>query len=247
MQILFDHGGLCLHVDDGGPLHAEALETWQEACALAKTSIDALPPSDAEDACRQLAETATHALTAGRDNRVIADFRRVERRIRDADETLRAAILKHAFEIFTYCLVAGFAAGIIWMWVEPFAPWNHLPRGLDLAANYLLLVLGWTGFTLVGFSLGWLFRICAAVRIQGRMDVVKQAVSLRQRNAHVAYNALVCLIIIIVMFFFGGFAQIDEALSAQMTSAPWAILLGLIAGVVESEVSERIRAFLKFS
>jgi hypothetical protein len=94
---------------------------------------------------------------------------------------------------------------------------------------------------------GWIFLVTAVVRIHDRMDIVKQAVSLRQRMAHIVYNATLCLIIVIVMFFFGGFDQINEALSQQLTSAPWAILLGLVAGVAEPALFERIRGFLKLS
>lgn len=247
MRILFERGGLRLHVDAGDALHAEALETWREACALAKTSIDVLPPDRADAACQLLAETATHALAVGRDERVIAAFQKVERQTRYAENTLRAKIIDDGLAIFAVCLLAGTGAGLVWIFVEPYAPWNALPNGLNLVTNYILLVLGWAGFTLIGFSIGWLFSMTAVVRIQDRMGVLKQAVSLRQRKAHIVFNALFCLVIVIVMFFFGGFDQINKALSEQLTSAPWAILLGLVAGVAEPGLSERIRSFLRLS
>lgn len=87
----------------------------------------------------------------------------------------------------------------------------------------------------------------AVVRIQDRAGVVKQATSLRQRKAHVVYNTLVCLIIVIAMFFFGGFEQINEELSQQLISAPWAILLGIVVGVAEPALFERVRDFFKLS
>ncbi|ASP54331.1 hypothetical protein [Sinorhizobium meliloti] len=247
MRIVFDRGSLRLHVETGDTLHSESLEIWREACALGETCINALPSDEADTTCRLLAETATHALTAGRDDRVIADFRNIETRIRAADDALRTKIADQAVATFLVCLAIGFAAGIVWILVEPYAPWSLLPHGLDLAANYILLVLGWAGFTLVGFSIGWLFSMTAVVRIQDRAAVVKQATSLRQRKAHVVYNTLVCLIIVIAMFFFGGFEQINEELSQQLISAPWAILLGIVVGVAEPALFERVRDFFKLS
>jgi hypothetical protein len=247
MRIVFDRGDLRLDVGAGDALHPEALETWCEARALSETCIDALPPDEADATCQRLADTATHALTAGRDDRVIADFRKVKRRMRDVDETLRRKIVGQALAIALICLAIGFAAGIVWILVEPYSPWSLLPYGLDLAANYVLLVLGWAGFTLVGFSIGWLFLVTAVVRNQDQAGVVKQAVSLRQRNAYVAYNGLLCLIIVIAMFFFGGFEKINKELSEQLISAPWAILLGLVASVAESVLFDRIRGFFTLS
>lgn len=247
MRIVFDHGDLRLHVDAGDPLHSKSLETWREASELSKTCIDVLPSIEIEPAGQLLAATATHALTAGRDSSVIANFKEVERRIREADETVRGIVIDRVVAIFLTCLALGFAVGIIWILVEPFAPWNALPKGLDLAANYLLLVLGWTGFTLIGFSIGWFFLTTGTLRNQDRAAVAKQSSSVRQRKVHVAYNASVCLIIVILMFFFGGFELISKELSQQLTSAPWAILLGLVGGVAEPMVSEWIRSIFKLS
>jgi hypothetical protein len=113
MQIVLDRARLRLHVDAQDTLHEEALETWREADALVKTCIDALPPYEADKSCLLLAETTTHALTAGRDDRVITDFNKVERQIRDADETLRATILNDGLAIFTICIVIGCVAGLV--------------------------------------------------------------------------------------------------------------------------------------
>ncbi|WP_299870546.1 hypothetical protein [uncultured Hoeflea sp.] len=247
MRIVFDQGSLRLRVDDGAPLHADALETWRDADNLANICIDTLPPEEANAKCQELAEAATRALTLGRDDTVRSSFQGVKLAVRHADENLRMAILKDAIAIFGSSFAVGFAAGAIWMLVEPHAPWNSLPEGLDLAANYLLLVLGWAGFTLVGFSVGWLFLATAMVRIQDREGVVKQALTLRQRKAQFTYHALICCIIVIVMFFFDGFDKINETLAVQLTSAPWSVLLGLVAGVAEPALFERLRGFLKLS
>lgn len=248
MRIAFDRGDLRLHTEPGDLLHADALETWREACELSKTCIDVLPSDQADATCETLAGTATRALTAGRDDRVIADFRKVRQSLRDADETLRKESVDHAFAISTICLTVGLVAGVFWILLEPLAPWGVLPEGLDLAFNYVLLVLGWAGFTLVGFSIGWLFSVAAVVRKQDRAGTVKQAVSLRQRKAYIVYNSLLCTIIVIAMFFFGGFEKISDGLSQQLISAPWAILLGLIAGIAPTEaLFERIRDFIKLS
>jgi hypothetical protein len=248
MRIVFDRGDLRLNAStEDDLLHPEALETWCEARALCESCIDVLPPDEAEATCQRLAETATHGLTAGRDNRVIVDFREVKRKMRDADETLRGKIVGQAIAISLICLAIGFAVGIVWILAEPYRPWSLLPPGLDLWANYALLVLGWAGFTLVGFSIGWLFLVNAVVRNQDQAGVVKQAISLRQRNANVAYNSLLCLIIVIAMFFFGGFEKINEGLSEQLISAPWAILLGLVVSVAESVLFDRIRGFFSLS
>ena len=226
----------------------EALEIWREACELSKTCIDVLPSNEVDATCDTLAGTATHALTAGRDDRVIADFRKVERRLRDADESLRKNTVNQALVISLICMAVGLAAGGFWISVAPHAPWSVLPDGLDLALNYVLLVLGWAGFTLVGFSIGWLFSVAAIVRTTNRAGTVKQAISLRQRKAYVVYNSMLCMIIVIAMFFFGGFEKISEGLSQQLISAPWAILFGLIAGIAElAALFERIRDFLKLS
>lgn len=248
MRIVFDRDDLRLDVVPGDPLHPDALETWREACELSKTCIDVLPSDEADATCNKLAEIATRALTTGRDAQVIADFRKAKRKILDADEALRKKSVNLAFKTSLINLAVGFAAGIVWLLVEPYAPWGWLPRGMDLAANYVLLVLGWAGFTLVGFSIGWLFQTAAVVRIQSREDTVKLATALRQRRAHVVYSSVLCVIIVIAMFFFDGFAKINEELSIQLTSAPWAILLGLIAGIAESAaLFERIRDFFKLS
>ncbi|HEY6633156.1 MAG TPA: hypothetical protein VIZ90_17035 [Rhizobiaceae bacterium] len=247
MRIVFDRSDLRLDVVLGGPLHPEALETWREACELSKTCINVLSPADANTTCEALAGTATHALTAGRDDRVIADFRKVRRSLQDADETLRRDTVRQAMAISLICLTIGLAAGGLWIWMAPHAPWSNLPDGLDLAANYVLLVLGWAGFTLVGFSIGWLFQVAAVVRHQDQAQTIKKAISLRQRNAYILYNSLLCTIIVITMFFFNGFEKINAILSQQLTSAPWAILLGLVAGVIDSALFDRIREFFKLS
>ncbi|WP_026987056.1 hypothetical protein [Fodinicurvata fenggangensis] len=247
MRIVYDRNELRLQVDAGDPLHPEALDTWREASALNQTCIDALPTDEAEAMCLLLAETATHALIAGRDDQVLADFRKVERRIRDADENLRSRIINDVLAIFLICLACGSVAGITWELVKPYYPWNLLPSGLNLAANDILFVLGWTGFTLVGFSIGWLFLMAGMVRFQDRVDVLKRASSLRQRTAHVTFNASVCLIIVIILVFFDGFDLIGEKWSILLESAPWAILLGLAAGVAEPALFERLRGFLKLS
>ncbi|MDF1607386.1 hypothetical protein PZ897_04285 [Hoeflea sp. YIM 152468] len=247
MRIVFDRGCLRLQVDPGDGLHSEALDTWREASDLSRTCLDVLPANQADDCCRQLAETATHALSAGRDDAVIASFRKVETGLRAADEAIRSAIINDIVAIFLICFGSGFTAGILWIWMEPYRLWNFLPNELTNAVNYILLFIGWTGFTLIGFSIGWYFLKTGMIRVLDREAAVKQAISLRQRMAHVGYNASLCLVVVIVMFFFGGFENVDEALSRQLTSAPSAVLLGLVIGVAEPAVFERIRGFLKLS
>ena len=247
MRIVFDRGDLRLDVTTGDVLHADALEVWSEARTLSATCLDVLPEEAVGDTCELLAKTATYALAAGRDNKVMADFWLVKRRIRDADQDLRRKIVDRGFVISLICAAVGLLAGIVWITLEPYRPWNLLPTGHQLWVNYTLLVLGWSGFTLVGFSIGWLFLITAVVRNQDPAGVIKQDISLRQRKAHVFYNALLCLLIVIAMFFFGGFEKINKILSEQLISAPWAILLGLVASVAETVLFERIRGFFVLS
>lgn len=247
MKIVFDRGTLRLHVDEGDPLHEEALETWHEACAKCEMCIEALSASDIEQTCKKLAETATRALTAGRDNDVIKTFREIDQKLRNADAALRNKVVLRAFTISLMCVVFGFVIGAVWMLINPRKPWLYLPDGLNLAANYIILILGWSAFTLVGFAIGWLFMLNGAVRIQDRAGVLKQAVSLQSRTAHVIYNFLLSVIIVILMFFFNGFENIDKELSTQLISAPWAVLLGLFAGIAEPVVFERVRGIFKFS
>lgn len=247
MRIIFDRGTLTLQVDASDALHAQSLATWHEACAKCETCIETLPSDEIDPACQKLAEAATRALTLGRDNDVIRLLREVDRKIRDADAHLRNTVVFRGLSISAVSVAIGCVLGGAWMLIEPRRPWLLLPHGLDLSANYIALILGWSGFTLVGFAIGWLFMLSGAVRSEGRDGVLKHAISLQSRAGQVAYNILFSVIVVILMFFFGGFEKIEQELSTQLISAPWAVLLGLFAGIAEPVLFERVRGIFKVS
>ncbi len=247
MRIVFERGTLQLRVDPGEPLHAEAFEVLSEADASAQRCLRLLEPRAGTTACDRLALSATHALTHGRDERVVDDFREIERELHRATEGMRVKLFDNVLYICVISFLLGGILALLWIIVEPRAPWNKLPEGLDLAVNYVFLISGWTGFTLVGFSVGWLFLKSATIRNLDREVAALEATSLRQRKANIFYHVLLCLILNIALFFLGGFEKIDDWLENILVTAPWAILLGMVLGVAEPTLAKRVQGFFSLS
>jgi hypothetical protein len=245
MHVVFDRGALRLNAQPGDALHPGAFDVFREAGGVCENCLRMLEPEEAQNVCAQVASTATYGLTYGRDGRVQKDFLDVERRLRSATEAMRVSLFNNVLFVFTISFLIGVVLGGIWLVTDGIALWKKLPEGLDLFVNYFFLIGGWTGFTLIGFSVGWLFLKSAIVRGLERDAAAKEAASLRQRRAHVIYNVLLCLILNIALFFFGGFERIDTALANLLQAAPWAMLLGLVVGVAEPALSERVRGFFR--
>lgn len=245
MQIVFDRGRLRLLADSNDPLHAEALDVWRESDEIAQRVIQVLP-NEAEMLCNTLAETSTRALTLGRDPAVIRRFLDIERRLLDAEELQRANALDAVLQISVIVFFLGLLLGFIWIWVKGIALWTSLPRGFDLAANWILLTAGWSGFTMVGFAFGWMFFQVAVLRVAQPIQLAKHIRLVQQIRGNVLYITLLCFTLTFFLFFFNGFEMITEALSTQLTSSPWAILLGIVAGFVEPSLFDRLKAALRF-
>ncbi|AKO97003.1 hypothetical protein MALG_01831 [Marinovum algicola DG 898] len=246
MQVLFEREKLRLHTTQGDPLHEEAFEIWQEAGDLAARALAEMPRDDAEDLCHLLAATATRALTAGRDPGVITNVNGAVRTLHKAVEQRRAQAVGHALRIASIVFLLGLALGAVWIWIKPLAPWNALPRGFDLAANSVLLTIGWSGFTMAGFAFGWLFFRVAVLRVSEGQDLTRQARILDHVRAQILYIAMLSILLNFFLMYFEGFQRINQTLSVQLTSAPWALLLGVVAGLVEPTLFDRLRAALKF-
>lgn len=246
MHIEFERSALRLNVHANDPLHEDALDVLRQADDLCAKCMQVLDYDAATAACQTVASAATHALTHGRDDRVQKDLADVERQLHFAVDAIQVSLFDNALNIALRTFSIGVVLAAIWMVVKQFEPWNSLGEGLDLFFNYVFLIGGWTGFTLVGYSVGWLFLKSATVR-RLQIDVAMQeAAALRLGKAHVVYSVLLCLILIMALFFFRGFDRLDPAVADLLRSAPWSILLGLLLGVAEPTLSKRVRGFFKF-
>lgn len=245
MRVIVDRGRLRVQSEPGDRLHEEAFPTWREADVLFGR-VRNESPSNIDELGAQLADTSTHALAAGRDNSVIDSFLEVERKLRSSGELLRNSILEKVFRISAVVFLIGLALGVLWIWAKANTWWSAFPRGFDLAANWIFVIIGWSGFTMVGFAFGWLFFQTATLRVAAPPELQRLSNLLSHTRAQVIYIGTLCVILNFFLFFFDGFEKINDSLSAQLNSAPWAILLGLAAGILEPTLFTRMRAALKF-
>jgi hypothetical protein len=149
---------------------------------------------------------------------------------------MRNRILNEVLRLSVWYFLAGCAIAVLWELITPTHFWLSAPGWAKMPLNVATYCLGWLGYLLIGFSVGWLFNVASALRTPTPEKLAEHHAAVENfLFAFIGHALLLSLIIVAIVFLEGQFEAVEKF---ALDDPPSGFFLGILTGFAEKRVRD---------